>query len=197
MPRINPKHALTKQEREFCKIHLALGAHAGDAAETYRRAFLRKRGSDGKWYEPGEGQLSKEDIDGYATITPKEVSRRANTLLKREHIRAYLDELKRPVGDHARSVLADQAMFGNDPTARRAAEQILAQEDKHGFRGAVERFIDILCEIGAEIEVPLPTRFQKTIRHTCECGEQIVIELDEPLFVRAPLVEMFPRDKPE
>jgi len=150
---ISPKHALTTQEREFCKKYVAFGKR--NAPEAYRRSFLTDE----------EGNVTR--------VAPKEVSRRVKVLLKHDYITAYIDEIDRPPSDHAREVLAEQVLFGEDATARRAAEQILQQEDKLGFRDATEKWAEILCAIGAEVVVPL------------EDGSEVT----------APLKAMFPKYK--
>ena len=171
--KISAKHALTPKEIEFCKVYVAFGNT--NHTEAYRRAFCIAR-LDGTFAEPPVPHMDDEAIKGLPALTPKEISRRAGQLLKQAHIQMYVEEISRPAGDHARGVLADTARFGKAGESLRAADQILSQEDKHGFREAVERWAEILCEIGSEIEVPLP--------HECpHCGKA--------LYASVPFAEMF------
>lgn len=135
MSRINPKHALTLEELQFCKVYLAFGEK--NAAEAYRRAFH-----------------ANEERDG-PPPPPKECSKRAARLLAQDYITAYIEEIQKTVSDHARQALADQVMFGDDTVARRAAERIFEMEDKLGFRDAAEKWAEVMCAIGAEVVYPL------------------------------------------
>jgi hypothetical protein len=173
MPRISYRHALTPQEFDFCKIYVAFGE--SNHTEAYRRAFLT-RIKGGAFVEPEHIGMTSEELNVLPPVSPKEATRRAKQLLKQDHIIQYIAEIGKPASDHARGVLSEQAMFGDAQASRKAAEEILKQEDKMGFRDAVERWAEILCEIGAEIEVPLPT--------SCpNCGHG--------LSATAPLGEMF------
>lgn len=133
MGRINPKHALTIEELNFCKVYLAFGEK--NAAEAYRRSFFAGRVKEAP--------------------PPKECSKQATRLLSQDYIAAYIAEIQKTVSDHARQTLSDQVMFGDDGVARRAAEMILADEDKLGFRDAAEKWAQIMCAIGAEVVYPL------------------------------------------
>jgi predicted Zn-ribbon and HTH transcriptional regulator len=162
---IRARHALTIDEVDFCK---RFGAGLL-AAEAYRRSFLdvRRRVT----YERAhEGEADVE-------VPSKEVSRRASRLIKESHIKAYLVEMEENESQTARTVLFDQARFGDDPSAMRAAKEIFDREDKLGIRDAVMQFWDITRQAGAEIVVPLPT-------HCNSCGAQIEVSV--------PVGEMFP-----
>lgn len=152
MAKISPRHALTDDEIDFCRRYKA----GLSAAEAFRRAFYT------------------DD----SPPPPKTIAKQAAALLKREHIQSYLEEIEGSTSDHARGVLAEQVLFGDPNAARRAAEEVLKQEDKVGFRDAVERWADIMREVGAEIEVPLPADCP-------HCGE--------PLYATAQFAEMFPK----
>ncbi len=163
--KISAKHALTSKEKDFCKIYVAFGLKNGP--EAYRRSYCIER-RDGIYVAPiGDHHDLAYDEDLLAALPgldPKEVSKKVQGLLKQSYIQAYIEEIGRAPGDHARDVLADQARFGSPGEARRASEVILKEEDKLGFREAVDRWAEILMEIGAEIEVPLP--------HNCpHCGK--------------------------
>lgn len=176
--KISAKYALSHNEIEFCKIFVAFGLT--NHTEAYRRSFLTFR-ADSTYCEAPVPGLSDDELKKLESLLPKEINRRAKQLLKQDYIQAYLTEIARPAGEHARSVLADQARFAANPgDARRAAEQILASEDKLGFRDAVEHWAEIMCEIGAEIEVPLPAECP-------HCGKG--------LYAAAPMSEMFPKLK--
>ena len=159
--RISAKHALTPEEIEFCKVFIGFGSK--NHTEAYRRAFLKRR-PDSTYAERWEAGTDPDLILALPEVSPKDVTRRAKAVLKQDHIERYLEEILRPPGDEARSVLADQARFGSEGASRKAAEEILKQEDKLGFREAVDRWAEIMVEIGAEVEVPLP--------HDCpHCGK--------------------------
>jgi hypothetical protein len=189
MPKISSKHALTRQELIFCKIYVAFGFT--NHSDAYRRAFMERR-ADGQYVAPPRTGMTADQLDAIEPITTKEINRRGKHLLSQDHIKAYIEEIGKPAGDHARGVLAEQAMFGAKAEALRAADKILEQEDKLGFRDAVTRFWEISCEIGAEVEVPLP--HDVTGKVTCpHCAEGHEVTL--PLRVLVPVEEMFPQFK--
>ena len=158
--KISTEHALTSKEVEFCKVYVAFGYK--NHTDAYRRAFCIVR-QDSTFVEPPAPHMSDQEIRSLPTMLPKEMNRKASTLLKQDHILAYIDEIAKSAGDHARRVIADTARFGKPSERMRAADAILAAEDKLGQRDAVERWVEILCEVGADIEVPLP--------HECpHCG---------------------------
>ena len=189
MPQISTKHALTRQELVFCKIYVAFGF--ANHSDAYRRSFMERR-RDGNYVAPPRRGMTPDELDKIDPITTKEVNRRGKYLLSQDHIKSYIQEIGKPAGDHARDVLIEQAMFGDKLDARRAAEKILEQEDKLGFRDAVSRFWEISCEIGAEIEVPLPHEVTGTVTCPhCTQGHEVTL----PLRLRAPAEEMFPQFK--
>jgi hypothetical protein len=171
-PIISARHALNESEFKFCKAYSA----GLNAPEAYRRAFVAE-----------VEEIAPEK-------RTKEVSRRARALLKQDYIERYLEEIGHPAGERARAVLTDQALFGSEASSRKAAEKILADEDKLGFRDAVERFLEIMVEVGADVEVPLPGRFQKRVQGICECGEIVTVDVDEPLNVKFKAAKMFGKD---
>lgn len=143
MSSISARHALTDQEMEFCKIYAGFGYTSH--TDAYRRSFFPPR----------------KNNDGYLQAhpdlpSPKEANRLAKLLLDKPHIQAFLEELKAPAGDRARDVLTEQAHFGSDQIARQAAVKILEDEDRLGFRDAVEQWTTLMCAIGTEVVVPLP-----------------------------------------
>jgi hypothetical protein len=186
MPRISSKHALTGQELMFCKIYVAFGFT--NHSDAYRRAFMVSNKS-GKYVVPPRPGMTTDELDALEPITTKEVNRRGKHLLSQDHIAAYIEEIGKPAGDHARGVLVEQAMFGAKGDALRAADKILEQEDKLGFRDAVTRFWEISIEIGAEVEVPLPHNVSGFV--TCpHCAEGHEVTL--PLKARVPVAALFP-----
>jgi hypothetical protein len=141
---VSSRHALSDQEFDFCKRHLA----GLPAATAYRRAFLKETGTG--------ATFASLDANGNGVgpeLDSKEVSRRASTLLKQDYIKAYLAEIANPAGDHARGVLLEKALFEGD---RMAAQTILDQEDKLGARDAYEHWATVMCAIGTEVVVDLP-----------------------------------------
>lgn len=188
---ISRKHALLPAELKFCKVYLGFGKT--NHTEAYRRSFMRRR-KDGEWVEPPIDGYSQEELDALDPLSTKEINRRAKQLLKQSYIQEYLKEVGLPVGAQARGVLTEQVTFGSEQHARKAAEQVLAQEDKLGIRDATFRWAEIMREIGAEIEVPLPTRFEKRYTIQCEnCGHAIDVHVDEPLVAKANFADMFPK----
>lgn len=186
MARIPAKNACTPQEIAFCRIYLAFGEK--NAAEAYRRAFL-VQDSD-RWYLPRADGTPDADKE----LTPRQVSKLVKTLLGQDWIQEYIKEIARPASTHARDVLAEQAMFGDPAEARRAAEKIIDQEDKLGFRDAAERWAEVMCEAGAEIVVPLPVECNNEIIVICSnCGEKEVRRCGKQLETSAPLSRMFPQ----
>jgi hypothetical protein len=147
--RISARHALSTDELMFVRIYSAFGEQ--NAAEAYRRAFLLED-DDGGWFEKTKKGVIRED----KPVDPKSASTRAARLLSQDHIKGYIAELKQGAGDAARQQLADAVLFTNDATALKAAEKVLADEDKLGFRDAVERWAEIMCAIGTEVVVPVP-----------------------------------------
>jgi hypothetical protein len=131
--KISAKHALTKEELDFCKKYLA----GLPAATAYRRAFFPK-------LDDGDPELPDS----------KKRSQRAHDLLKQDYIKRYLTEVgEAAAGDNARTLLAERALFDDD---RMAAEKILEQEDKLGMQDAFERWAEVMCAIGTEVVVPVP-----------------------------------------
>jgi hypothetical protein len=139
---VSARHALTEQEFDFCKRHLA----GLPAATAYRRAFFIEKG--GVTYES-----IAPNGDGENEVSSKEVSRRASTLLTQDHIQAYLAEITNPAGDQARAVLLEKAVFDGD---RQAAQSVVDQEDKHNLRDAYEHWAMVMCAIGTEVVVDVP-----------------------------------------
>lgn len=188
--RISARHALTEREARFVQIWL--GFDRKNAAEAYRRAFCVRR-KDGEWVEPAVDGMSHLELMDLDPVVSKEASRRAAVLLDQDHVKRYAEEASRPAGDTARGVLTEQALFSDDEGARRrAAEEILKQEDRLGLQDDFERWCEIGRECGFEIEVPLPDRFRKEFSVVCRCGEEIPVIVDEPLFGVAPFADMFP-----
>jgi hypothetical protein len=146
--RISPRHALTAEEFDFIKKYLAFGKKNGP--EAYRRAFLVV-GADGHWYARGP-----KDEPAGDPLTAGEIGKKAAALLAKDYIADFLDELDRPTGDHARDVLAEEVMFGDDRSRIKAVERVLDDEDKLGFRDAVDQWAERMCAIGTEVVIPLP-----------------------------------------
>jgi hypothetical protein len=154
--KISHRHACSDEELAFCK-QIAGGL---PAATAFGRVFLkeRRKGNRVERYEPEDYEHLKRNPQADVTAVPaKEVSRRANLMLAQEHVKGYLAELTgSDPGDRAREVLTEQALFGDDTAARRAAEKILEGEDKMGMRDAYEQWAMVMCAIGAEVVVPIP-----------------------------------------
>ena len=151
---VSAKHALTENEVDFCRRFSSFGFK--NAPDAYRRSFLVFNEDEDDY----EKLWCEKRFDGRPGkhVTGKETRSRAALLLRLDYIQNYLEEIKKPAGEHARSVLADQVRFGEDSEARRAAEGILAQEEKYGINDAVIIWANLLRDIGAEVVVPVPDR---------------------------------------
>lgn len=149
---ISARHSLTEGEFRFCKVYAGFGY--SDAPEAYRRAFCVENPIDLKWYFPADADRTFPDVD--RPIDGKLAYNRANALLELPHIKGFLDELKQNTGEHARQALGNAVLFGDAGASLKAAGQVLDDEDRLGFRDAVEKWAEILCEIGCEVVVPLP-----------------------------------------
>ena len=136
-PKISARHALTEKESEFVKVYLAFGET--NVAEAYRSSHLEQR-LDGQYVEPPRERMSLDDLNLLKVIPPRECTRLGKQLLAQQYIQDYIAEIKRPPGDTARTVIAEQALFADEAAARSAATKILEQEDKLGFKDAVERW---------------------------------------------------------
>jgi hypothetical protein len=148
--RISNRHALLDSELAFVRIYTAFGET--NAPEAYRRAYLAE-GEDEQWYprtRTGEADMEKAPVDNRTCY------RKAQALLATDHINSYIAELKDSTGDLARQQLADTMLFTDDKLSLAAAERVLEDEDKLGFRDAVEQWAEIMCAIGAEVVVPAP-----------------------------------------
>lgn len=146
---ISAKHGLVKEELKFCQVYDSFGRT--NPAEAYRRSFLVRKG--GEYWEPDRD--GKIDMTG-DPVPAKLCARRAQALLKQPHISSYLDELNSPAGDRARAELHEQVLFGDPQQAARASTRLLDDEDKLGFRDAVELHTMVQCAIGTEVHAPLP-----------------------------------------
>jgi hypothetical protein len=142
-PKISARHALTDQEFDFCRKHLG----GLKPATAYRRAFLVEA-KDGMTY----ASLDAQGNGVGEAIPSKEVSRRANILLEQDHITAFLTSMDKTAGEHARSVLLEQALFEGD---RGSAVKILEDEDKMGARDDYEYWAMVMCAIGAEVVITI------------------------------------------
>lgn len=180
MADVSARHALLDDEIKFVRMWLALGEK--NATEAYRRAFLVQDGN--QWFKRG----AKGERSG-APVTSRWITKEASVLLKKDHIQRYVAELKAPASDTARSTLVEQVRFGDSQEALRAANRILDDEDKLGFRDAAEMWADIMCEVGAEVVVPLPGKVEDDV--ICpNCFETHHVEL--PIEVSVPMGDMFP-----
>lgn len=156
----NPvRAALTPEELKFCEVYAGFGEK--NAPEAYRRSHLAKL--RGAYYDPDWVVIEGGKVVGLvdsgdgppAPVGPKDIQRRLKTLLAQEHVQDYLKVLRRSPGDAARAELGEQVrMAPTEQLRRSAAEKILADEDKLAFKSGVQRWAEILCEIGAEIVVP-------------------------------------------
>jgi hypothetical protein len=146
--KISPRHALTDAEFAFIRIYAAFGKK--NAPEAWRRAFC-VLGADGEFYLKGPNGEPTGD-----PLSSKTQGARANTLLGQDYIQGFLDELERGVGDQARDALAEEVAFGSEQARLKAVQRVLDDEDKLGFRNAVDAYFERACAIGAEVVVPLP-----------------------------------------
>lgn len=168
-------------ELRFCQIYLAFGKR--DASEAYRRSFLRKNAM-GEWIDaPRDCELSPDQLKQVAPALPDIVGRRAIALLKQSHIQDTLRELERSPSELARKTLTDQILFGSEREKIKAMERVWTDEDKLGFRDAVEKFWEISCEVGTEVVIPLGT-ITRTV-HCAHCKKSSQVEID--LSVEAPV----------
>lgn len=163
---ISAQYACTAEQIEFAK-----GFVAGlTGAEAYRRATKKP---------------SCNERTAVATAA------RWRTL---PQVVAYIRELQQPGGDAARRALIDQVKLGEGGDQRRAAERILDDEDKLGFRDAVTEFWRVSADVGAVIDVPFPAT--TTGMHTCSaCGA--LDEVTLPVRATVPLAGLFPQFQPE
>jgi hypothetical protein len=168
---ISAKHALSREELNYCKRRAAGLANA----TSYRRAFLREY--KGQTYEREDDPKNKDNPP--MPLPSKEVSRRAGQLAKQDHIVAYLAELEEGPSERARSVLEEQALWAEDSPAMRAAQTILQEEDKLGIRDAVDQFWAITVKAGADIVVPLPTHC-----HACGVQLEVTVKAEEMFGVK-------------
>lgn len=172
--KISIRNVIDPAELRFCQIYLAFGKK--DAAEAYRRSFLRKNAM-GEWIDaPRDAELTPDLLKQVAPAYPADVGRRAMSLLKQAHIQDTLKELERSPSELARKTLTDQILFGDARVQAKAMERVWTDEDKLGFRDAVEKWAEILCEIGAELVIPLGV----VRRRVCcvHCGKFSDVEVD-------------------
>jgi hypothetical protein len=162
-------------------MYLALGGK--NAAEAYRRSYLLQE-------EAGYFRRGPKGERVGAPLTTKQVSKEANALLKRDHIQDYIKELSVSTSDAARETLADQVRFGDSQESLRAANRILDDEDKLGFRDAAEMWADIMCEVGTEVVVPIPGHVEADV-YCPHCFEQHHVKL--PIEATVPMESMFPQ----
>lgn len=179
------------EELKFARTYL--GFDKKWPTESYRRTMMRKNGR-GEFVDfPKSSAIDQAILDDetrFPALDPKQISKRATALLGQAHIIQLIDELENSTSDHARQVLRDQVLFGDDKQKLTAAQRIMAEEDRLGFRDAVEMWADILCEIGAEVVIPLG----KTTRtaHCSHCGEENEFKID--LAVELPFEELMKKE---
>jgi len=184
--RISIRGVIEPEELRFCQIFLAFGKK--DLAEAYRRAFLRKN-ANGTWIDLPRGQeFTKEEIAAAEKIMPHEVGIRARALMRQAHIQQTLEELQRSPSEHARTTLVDNILFGTATEKKDAVKAIIAEEDKLGFRDAADKWAEIMCDIGAEVVVPLGVITRSV---TCQhCGQSSDVEID--LAAEVDIADFFP-----
>lgn len=156
---ISARRLLTDEERFFCQLYVGLGGADthGAASKAYRRAFPH------------------ED--------PKAATKASARLLQDDLIARYIEEIQQPATMAASERLYDQVRFAaDDQQALKASEQVMRLEEKLNQQSAAERHAEILCEIGAEVVVPLPAKCS-------HCGEG--------LEVVVPVKEMFKGGSPQ
>lgn len=141
---ISVRHALTDEEIRFVRVYTAF--NYTNVSEAYRRSHLVSN-PDGDWFmrdAKGEPRLDKP-------MDARACHKCGTALLRLEHIQSYLAELRGSPGEQARTTLTDAALFGDDSLALKAAEKVLQEEDKLGFRDSVEWWAEVMCSIGAEV----------------------------------------------
>jgi hypothetical protein len=161
-------------------MYLAFGSK--NATEAYARSFLVIDG----------GQAFRPDERGKRSGVPvsrRNIGKEASSLLKKDHIKRYIGELESPTSEAARDTLADHVRFGEPQEALRAANRILDDEDKLGFRDAAEKWAEIMCEVGAEVVVPLPGKVRGSV-YCPHCFAQHDVEL--AIEATVPMAKMFP-----
>ena len=77
----------------------------------------------------------------------------AGHMFRRPQVQEYYLELQKMDAETAKQVLLEDAVMNDN---WRAAEKVIAQEDKLAFRDATEMWAQILCSVGTEVVVPLP-----------------------------------------
>ena len=149
---INPKYALSAGEIDFCKKYAALGYKK--SAEAYRRAFMKKN-AEGGYVDPPQEKMTNEELNNLEPLTARQIDKKSQTLLLQDRIIGYLDSLSNKAGDVAYRVFHEQALFGEDSEAMRAADHLLKLEDQHALRDDFEKWAEVMCSIGTEVVVPL------------------------------------------
>lgn len=77
----------------------------------------------------------------------------ASAMFRRPQVQEYYLELQKMDAETAKQVLLEDAVMNDN---WRAAEKVIAQEDKLAFRDAAEMWANILVSVGTEVVVPLP-----------------------------------------
>jgi hypothetical protein len=126
-----------------------------------------------------------EQLGFAAKLANPDTSRRsyiaqARYYLENPAVNDYIAELLEPPVEAAKRKLIEQVQTGEGTTATRAAERIFELEDKLGARDDVTYWAQVMCEVGADVVVPLPGACH-------ECGA--------PYRATVPLVELFPQFK--
>lgn len=185
------RNVIEPEELRFCQIYLAFGER--DASEAYRRAFCR-RNSRGHWVEVGRNtDLTRDEINDLEPMDVGLAAKRSSGLLKQRHIQEALAEIKKSPSEHARQTLANQILFGTEREKAKALELVLKEEDKLGLRDAAELWAEVMCEIGAEVIVPLTQLSQRG--HCSECGAEQDFNID--ISAEIDISEFFPQFEPE
>lgn len=124
------KRLLTETEIEFCKNWVAADCDPGELGMAYKLAF-------------------KEPKSGFTWIAA------GRNLLENPHVKAFVEELREPPTEVAKRKLLEQAREGDGTVATRASERIFDLDDKLGARDDATFWGEVMCEAGAEIEIPM------------------------------------------
>lgn len=139
-------YSVTDEEKAFVAYYLATGNKSASFRHAWPRVNKRETG---------------QDFDKHDYLA------RANEVLKRLHVQAYMELARAPAEEFAKTVLHEQLFLGKASEQRSAAIKLLDEKGRDKTRDVFARWRELVIESGAEIVMPVPPN-ARDVRITAE-----------------------------